>query len=1429
MDRNSSLKEGDIAPGASQELCVVYFTSLETYSFTKPISCSYFSQDFNVSNWRMVYSELCKLLFRDYPSAFAALREKEKISYKLAHLIYRQSEISGLLTPIEIAPDFYVETNRSAYDLIHNIRLLLDACGVEYENVVIRYSIRNKAFPAEKEIEPAIKLDKLYAYVKMRVESSTLDPCISLLYCILLNLSDAGYAVNEQVVQSHNVLTSQRIISIQNSPEYKELFREGFIYSVRVNAGQVAALKFQKPFADLLKEDNYSKLQKLLGSAPMICDTVIASSIATQRSKKQRSPIQKLQSRINREIKRKTYLSDILIDEEEYELLKDELHRIIRYTQQYKRLEGTPLLAVGMVQIALRVYQDGNFWGPFYEEIDLPKGDGAEQRIIGTAFYKVLLDNNRFTVEQNRYVQNILLHCYVTDPYLDSYFSFLYAVYTSLLDRDLSQLDKEAMNALIERADKSNLLVKNTAEAFKANPRGAKIRIRNHLKLLDKLFWNPDYTLRTANRIYSKLQLWARHSDKLILESASGRQSEIKGKKRFSKPYLFFDQLRFAFRLVLPQQIVIGDDADLHWEVSGQIVKSVVPDIIEAVVGYKVQECSIDLDSWQDLLGEFKIKLKDHEDNVVRSFSLPKTDVRFFDDEGYLIFTNQLNPGTIIAVSQKKSVLRSSSLVETHEYQGVVLSAFQFENEDILILPNGHAVSIGGEAIHSGLAGNAAVPGVKCILPDNTIVPLWSKLPHIILRMPETKARGTCMEINTERFSLADVATMSFPIDDRSGDTGYWIEMDKFIIPQNGVYSIISDIPGSSTFTWKFALIDRFKMTFEESPYIFEPRGVVRFCDTINLKPIGNNCKKDSSGNAFRFELSTVGRTVDFSCEKEPFSCILSVNVPALFTSFTGDDWSAERPDTIWHSELPDVIYIAAPQQKLTLFVEDDSNDSSSEIREKEYRRNANESFVACDIRWFKSYLDTGNNISVLNIKLDAESTELLRVVRHSIATSCSIFQIEEGRAIRVQASIIGKSRYYADIAREGVKLAEKLPLENEACTLNMLVENGQYSVELFESEEDDSGFGDVDYYSLGKFYSSIVNPYDMTGRSIQVLYVEKDNGANSILDLAFDYYVENLTRTSEKDTYEGMMVVETSFKQLAAFPVSVMFLDLSDPSIVSISFKDEYGDQTAFLYDTRRKGVLKEENPHLPKLTCYRRYTYLDLDEDLFRIEFVERTRSNYRGLSTQLVFDETSYDFAFKSSVTRIANRKPAAQDVTWNRAAYPYVLQTHIGNITEFSKWTKEEIQTRYSIPDKVIDSIEATLAFYGVYFMRKEIVVRKDTKPEMATHGGNIKPISQTIPVDAPASTREIKTNERVSETIKNVGQQITASSTDYVSISSLGLQKMTFNCLKQAGITKIEQLLSMYEKKGTKSFGNIPRFNSEMQRELIQALRREKLI
>ncbi len=390
---------------------VVDFLSMETYVGTKPLSISYFGKMIPAHTWRGVYSSLCSYLFQDYPEVFRKLLDNKRDDQRAVQIIYDRFDANRLLAPYEIAPGYFIETNRSAYDFIRNIRFLLNTCNVPYEKVEIRYLVREKNRSFKKQTNG---LDDLYSYVRSKTGLSGLDPHVSLLYCIVQLIRENGYADCELVLKKHNELTKQKLTWIQGSNEYRELLEKGFIYVVRVNAGTVSALKFQKPYSELLEDDNYQQMSEILLTANALGQS---ASEGKADNIKQKTPLQKLIIRINREIKKKTYLSDILIDEEEYELLKKELNKIIGSAKRSKRLDGSPLFAVGVVQVALRIYQDGNFWGPFFSEIGQPKGDGQEQRLIGTAFYKVLKEYGRFTVEQNRFVQNILLHCFVTNLY----------------------------------------------------------------------------------------------------------------------------------------------------------------------------------------------------------------------------------------------------------------------------------------------------------------------------------------------------------------------------------------------------------------------------------------------------------------------------------------------------------------------------------------------------------------------------------------------------------------------------------------------------------------------------------------------------------------------------------------------------------------------------------------------------------------------------------------------------------------------------------------------------------------------------------------------------------------------------------------------------------------------------------------------------
>ena len=132
---------------------IVDFYHKQSYAFTKPVSVSYFGKVFYESSWRTLYKKLCKLLVFYYPDVFKRLRNQSK-SGNREYMVYDSEIAKNLTKPFEVAKGIFVETNRSATDLVESLRILLDACAVDYENVVIRYVQKPKTSTEEEITAP---------------------------------------------------------------------------------------------------------------------------------------------------------------------------------------------------------------------------------------------------------------------------------------------------------------------------------------------------------------------------------------------------------------------------------------------------------------------------------------------------------------------------------------------------------------------------------------------------------------------------------------------------------------------------------------------------------------------------------------------------------------------------------------------------------------------------------------------------------------------------------------------------------------------------------------------------------------------------------------------------------------------------------------------------------------------------------------------------------------------------------------------------------------------------------------------------------------------------------------------------------------------------------------------------------------------------
>ena len=146
-ENTASAQDAPLEPEQSNVTTTVDFCRISSLAFSKPVSLSYFGEVKPESSWKGLYVDACKSLFEDYPDVFERLKE-ESLHGSGKTWIVDEEHLQLLAVPKKLEDGLFVETNRSASDLVKNLKWLLDECSVDYENVVIAYTGKD-----EKKIE----------------------------------------------------------------------------------------------------------------------------------------------------------------------------------------------------------------------------------------------------------------------------------------------------------------------------------------------------------------------------------------------------------------------------------------------------------------------------------------------------------------------------------------------------------------------------------------------------------------------------------------------------------------------------------------------------------------------------------------------------------------------------------------------------------------------------------------------------------------------------------------------------------------------------------------------------------------------------------------------------------------------------------------------------------------------------------------------------------------------------------------------------------------------------------------------------------------------------------------------------------------------------------------------------------------------------
>ena len=901
----------------------------------------------------------------------------------------------------------------------------------------------------------------------------------------------------------------------------------------------------------------------------------------------------KLYKRIHREFKNVMYIGDIKINDDEYEILKQYMieacNNILSGSSGVLH-DADPVLATALVHFGIREY-NGKFWPHFKKLFPTRNINAVQCSVIGKIFVYTLKKYNKKCLGYDEMVNSILMHAFITEYYAKDLFEFLLMYYERDLDRNLDNHTKEMRNNLIQsmkREDnvgRSYKIKKHTADAVTANEIGCKIRVRRILKMIDDYMFYGVLQEQSTNRVTQLFVNWAKNS-KEFAHAKRAYSVGKKGKKRFSSPYLRFETDSRAFCLQFPaQNIPLDDDeldADILWRVTRDgISRLLYAETEESVTGRKTLRDSIDVEPI-DLFSEFKVDLLKNHD-VIRRFVIRADSVRFFDGDWNMISINNefIPTGDCFAFSVDEVEFVCGTDCCLERLRGLNLYTLHLESGDYVRYPNGFVKPVGRE-FEEGLQPRHRVPDAVVVGGNDEEYAVYSGAPTICFTAETKQLPGTLIWINKKKYLLSDQSYYSYPLVSGGSKNGCILKLDN-ILSGEGVFEVIIDIPGSRKYySYQFAVIKNLSYEFIDAPYIFRDEGMIRFSPEIEIESSNGDVEFHNNVGSFDILQDYDHLVFDVTASNETLR--LEIKVPALKWKFDDAEWEVSKPEVTWYTEVPQTIYLKCPYDSVSFFVEapevlDDDNITEDEYRTSFRRVNGSE-IIECDTTKMKSWF--GREDAVRNLKLDLgdQTVVFLPVVTKCYMEECELIPDYQNNRFIVKGSIYGIADCFVDFYRGRERIAEKVEIRTKGAIIPAELKSGTYSAVFFEQddEEDEFGFGEIDYVDFDRRVFRFQNPYDLTGKRINIQSLSEPKQANSffephVYELNKKYYIDSITAEPEKAlSFHGLLREDVS-----SLCVKVFFmLDIKTKKAVRLFVENQDG-FSAFGY-TKKKEIVPEE-----------------------------------------------------------------------------------------------------------------------------------------------------------------------------------------------------------------------------------------------------------
>lgn len=366
------------------------------------------------------------------------------------------------------------------------------------------------------------------------------------------------------------------------------------------------------------------------------------------------------------------------------------------------------------------------------------------------------------------------------------------------------------------------------------------------------------------------------------------------------------------------------------------------------------------------------------------------------------------------------------------------------------------------------------------------------------------------------------------------------------------------------------------------------------------IEVVDSDVEADNEIGFYNFEISSERRQIAFSVN----NILLNIIIPQFEYSFDGNTWYTQKHTEIWYTELPWKIWVRTPGNQVSFEMENRAF-SEEELKES-FEKKKGEDIIACDMTRFRSWINRDLLRNKLYVTILEKTVSFLDIIAKSYVIQALPEADFKRRQIIVKADIIGKAEYYIDLSYEHELIAEKQLFQAGKAVINTPIRSGKYTIEVFEKEDDEFGFDEFVFNSIAKVETKIVNTKDLTGKSIELLAITKDEQAIFKMQFNHTYIIKDLVSVDREGySYTGSLVERQKGKSSIKVLLDIMDLDSLRYALVRWIDKD-YGDEMEFLYDHYEKTLVREEKEGLRSAERYRRYECIFTDDYLYEIRIL-------------------------------------------------------------------------------------------------------------------------------------------------------------------------------------------------------------------------------